>query len=299
MFKSGFVAIIGRPNSGKSTLLNQLLGEKVSIVSDKPQTTRHKILGILTHGKGQIVFMDTPGIHKPGYELNKRMMQAVYDSLEGIDLILALVDASTSFGSGDQYVVDLVKERGIKTILLLNKIDLLRKDKLLPLISLYSQKYQFTEIVPISALKRENLDLLVELVFKYLPEGPAYFPEDQFTDRPERFLVGETVREKVLSNTQEELPYSTTVLVARFEEKEELTVIHCDIYVEKESQKKIIIGSQGQKLKKIGTEARLDIENLLGKKVYLELFVKVKPKWRDDPRFLDTLNTESLGSGDA
>jgi GTP-binding protein Era len=208
------------------------------------------------------------------------------------------VDASTSYGSGDQYVVDLVRERGMKTILLLNKIDLLRKDKLLPLISLYSQKYEFTEIVPISALKRENLDLLVELIFKCLPEGPAYFPEDQYTDRPERFLVGETVREKVLSNTQEELPYSTTVLVARFEEKEELTVIHCDIYVEKESQKKIIIGSQGQKLKKIGTEARLEIENLLGKRVFLELFVKVKPKWRDDPKFLDTLSTESFGSGE-
>ena len=298
MFKSGFVALIGRPNSGKSTLLNNLLGEKVSIVSDKPQTTRHRILGILNQEKGQIVFIDTPGIHKPGYELNKRMMQSVYDSLEGTDLILTLVDASTSFGSGDQYVVDLIRERGMKTILLLNKIDLLRKDKLLPLISLYSQKYEFIEIVPISALKRENLDLLVELIFNYLPEGPAYFPGDQFTDRPERFLVGETVREKVLSNTQEELPYSTTVLVARFEEKEELTVIHCDIYVEKESQKKIIIGSQGQKLKKIGTEARLEIENLLGKKVFLELFVKVKPKWRDDPKFLDTLSTESFGAGE-
>jgi GTP-binding protein Era len=183
--KSGFVALVGRPNSGKSTLLNQLIGERVSIVSDKPQTTRHKILGILSHPEGQIVFMDTPGIHKPGHELNKRMMQAVYDSVEGIDLLLVLVDATTSFGSGDQFVVDWVKERRLKTILLLNKIDLLRKDRLLPLISLYSQKCEFAEIVPVSALKGENLELLIQLILRYLPEGPAYYPEDQFTDRTE------------------------------------------------------------------------------------------------------------------
>jgi GTP-binding protein Era len=293
MYKSGFVAIIGRPNSGKSTLLNQLLGEKVSIVSDKPQTTRHKILGILSQKQGQIIFIDTPGIHKPGHELNRRMMQTVYDSLEGVDLLLVLVDATTLFGSGDQYVIDLIKERGLRTILLLNKIDVLRKDKLLPLISLYSQKTDFAEIVPISALKKENLELLIQLTFKYLPEGPAFYPEDQFTDCHERFLVGELVREKVLLNTAEELPYSTTVVVARFEEKGELTVIHCDIYVERVSQRKIIIGSQGQKLKKIGMEARSEIKSLLGKKVYLELFVKVKPKWRDDLRFLDSMR---LGS---
>jgi GTPase len=290
--KSGFVALVGRPNSGKSTLLNQLIGEKVSIVSDKPQTTRHKILGILSCKEGQIVFIDTPGIHKPGYELNKRMMQTVYDSLEGIDLLLVLVDATTSFGSGDQYVVDLVKQRGLKTILLLNKIDLLRKDKLLPLISLYSQKNEFVEIVPVSALKRDNLELLTQLVLKYLPQGPAYYPEDQFTDRQERFLVGELVREKILVNTAEELPYTTTVLVERFQEEGDLVLIHCSIYVEKDSHKKIVIGSHAQKLKRIGTEARTEIERLLGKRVYLELFVKVKPKWRDDPRFLDTLGIE-------
>jgi|SRR5437867_3148249 len=298
MYKSGFIAITGRPNSGKSTLLNQLLGEKVSIVSDKPQTTRHKILGILSQKQGQIIFIDTPGIHKPGHELNKRMMRAVYDSLDGIDLLLVLVDATTRFGSGDQYVVDLIRERGLKTILLLNKIDVLKKDKLLPLISMYSQKFDFAEIVPISALKRENLELLIQLTFKYLPEGPAFYPEDQFTDCHERFLVGELVREKVLLNTAEELPYSTTVVVARFEEKGELALIHCDIYVERDSQRKIIIGRQGMKLKKIGTEARSEIESLLGKKAYLDLFVKVKAKWRDDLRFLDSLSINSwTGAG--
>lgn len=294
MFKSGFVALVGRPNSGKSTLLNQLLGEKISIVSDKPQTTRHRILGILSQNEGQVVFIDTPGIHKPGYELNRRMMQTVYDSLHGTDLILLLVDAATSFGSGDQYVVDLIRERRLNTMLLLNKVDLLRKDRLLPLISLYSQKYEFVEIVPISALKQQNLDLLKGLILKHLPEGPPYFPEDQLTDRPERFLVAEIVREKVLLKTQEELPYSTTVLVEQFKDHESLAVIHCSIYVEKASQKRIIIGSGGQKLKDIGSEARADIEKLLGRRVYLDLFVRVRPKWRNDPRFLDSLNVESV-----
>jgi GTPase len=292
MFKSGFASIIGRPNSGKSTLLNQLLGEKVSIVSDKPQTTRHKILGILTLREGQIVFTDTPGIHKPGYELNRRMMQTVYDSLEGTDLSLLLVDAAISFGSGDQYVLDMLRDHRMNTFLLLNKIDLVQKENLLPLISLYSQKFQFEEIVPISALKRDNLGLLTSLVLKYLPEGPAYFPEEQFTDRHERFLVGEIVREKVLANTHEELPYSTTVLVTRFDESQDnLVFLNCDIVVEKESQKKIVIGSQGQMLKRIGTEARLEIEGLLDKRVYLELYVRVKSRWRDDPRFLDSLHS--------
>ncbi len=291
-YKSGFVALVGRPNSGKSTLLNQLIGEKVSIVSDKPQTTRHKILGILSRPQGQIAFIDTPGIHKPGHELNKRMMQAVYDSLEGIDLLLLLVDATTSFGSGDQFVIDWLKEHRLKTILLLNKIDLLRKDLLLPLMSLYSQKHEFSEIVPISALKRDNLELLISLIFRYLTEGPAYYPEDQFTDQHERFLAGELVREKILLNTMQELPYATTVFVERFQDLGDLVLIHCSIYADRDSHKKIIIGSQGQKLKRIGTEARKAIEELLGKRVHLELFVKVKPKWRDDPRFLDSLGME-------
>jgi GTP-binding protein Era len=249
MFKSGFVSIIGRPNSGKSTLLNQLLGEKISIVSDKPQTTRENILGILSLKDGQIVFTDTPGIHKPGYELNRRMMRTVYNSFEGTDLLLLLIDASTAFGSGDQYVVDLLKQRALPTFLLLNKIDLVRKEALLPLIASYAAKHPFAEIVPISALKKDNLELLISLILKQLPEGPPNFPEEQFTDRHERFLVGEMVREKVLLNTRDELPYSTTVQITRFDESQpDVVVLNCDVVVEKESQKKIVIGSQGQML---------------------------------------------------
>jgi len=290
MFKSGFVSIIGRPNSGKSTLLNQLLGEKVSIVSDKPQTTRHNILGILTQKEGQIVFKDTPGIHKPEFELNRRMMQLLYDALEGVDLLLAIVDASTSFGAGDQFVIELLQKQKIPTFLLLNKVDLVQKQNLLPLMSFYSGKYPFVEIVPISALKKENLDLLLKLILQHLPEGPAYFPEDQFTDKHERFLVAELVREKILRHTREELPFSIAVSVNRFQERtDEFVFLACDIVVERQSQRKIVIGNQGQMLRQIGTEARTDIEKLLGKRVYLELFVKVQPDWRNDPRFLDSI----------
>ncbi len=290
MFKSGFVSIIGRPNSGKSTLLNQLLGEKVSIVSDKPQTTRHNILGIQTLKEGQIVFKDTPGIHKPEFELNRRMMQLLYDALEGVDLLLAIVDASTTFGAGDQFVIELLQKQKIPTFLLLNKVDLVQKQNLLPLMSFYSGKFNFAEIVPISALKKENLDLLLTLILKHLPEGPPYFPEDQFTDKHERFLVGELVREKILHHTREELPFSIAVFVNRFQERDDqLVFLACDIVVERPSQRKIVIGSHGQLLKQIGTEARTDIEKLLGKRVYLELFVKVQPDWRNDPRFLDSI----------
>ena len=289
-FRSGFVTLIGRPNSGKSTLLNHLLGEKVSIVSDKPQTTRHKILGIHTQAEGQIVFADTPGVHKPGYELNRRMMRAVYDALEGIDLLLAMVDATAAFGSGDRYLLELIKQRNLPALLLLNKIDLLAKARLLPLMDFYSRQFQFAEIIPVSALKGDNLDLLLKQILKYLPPGPAYFPDSQFTDSPERFLAAEMVREKVVRHTEQELPYSTIVVLKRFEEEEEPSQarIYCDICVERESQRKIVIGRQGQKLKAIGTAARKDIERLLGKPVYLDLFVKVRPKWRDDPRFLDS-----------
>lgn len=290
MFKSGFVSIIGRPNSGKSTLLNQLLGEKVSIVSDKPQTTRDNILGILTLKEGQIVFKDTPGIHKPEFELNRRMMQLLYDALEGVDLLLAIVDASTPFGAGDQFVTELLQKQKHPTFLLLNKVDLVQKQNLLPLMSFYSGKFAFAEIVPISALKKDNLDLLLTLILKHLPEGPPYFPEDQFTDKHERFLVGELVREKILHHTREELPFSIAVFVNRFQERDDQFVfLACDIVVERPSQRKIVIGSHGQLLKQIGIEARADIEKLLGKRIYLELFVKVQPDWRNDPRFLDSI----------
>lgn len=290
MGKSGFVALVGRPNSGKSTLLNQLLKEKVSIVSDKPQTTRHKILGILNQEESQVVFIDTPGIHKPGHELNRRMMQVVEDSLEGADLLLLLVDASIPFGKGDLYVLEMLRQRQLTTILILNKMDLITREQLLPFMARYSELYPFAEIVPLSALRGENLDLLINLILKYLPEGPPYFPEDQYTDQTERFLVAELVREKVLLHMQQELPYSTTVQVTQFEDREELAVIHCDIYVERDSQKKIVIGKGGVQLKQIGMEARPEVEEMLQKRVYLELFVKVKPHWRDDPRFLNAMN---------
>lgn len=290
MFKSGFASIIGRPNSGKSTLLNQLLGEKVSIISDKPQTTRHNILGIHTLKEGQIVFKDTPGIHKPEFELNRRMMQLLYDALEGVDLLLTIVDASTTFGAGDQFVIELLQKQQLPTFLLLNKVDLIRKQNLLPLMSYYSGKFAFAEIVPISALKKDNLDLLLTLILKHLPEGSPYYPEDQFTDKHERFLVGELVREKILHHTREELPFSAAVFVNRFQERaDQFVFLACDIVVERPSQRKIVIGRNGQLLKQVGTEARRDIEKLLGKRVYLELFVKVQPNWRNDPRFLDSI----------
>lgn len=289
-FKAGFVTLIGRPNSGKSTLLNNLLGEKISIVSNKPQTTRHKILGIHTQKEGQIVFIDTPGIHKPGYELNRRMMQAVHDALENINLILLLVDATTRFGNGDRFVLDLIKKQGMNTILLLNKIDLLNKVKLLPLIDFYSKQFEFVDIIPISGLKGDNRRLLIKKVFDYVPEGDPFFSESQYTDCPERFLTAEMVREKVLHYTREEIPYSSIVAVSRFEEeKNPIVHIYCDIFVEKKSQRKILIGSHGEKIKAIGIDSRIEIERLLGKQVYLNLFVRVKPKWRNDPKLLDQL----------
>ena len=288
--KSGFVTLIGRPNSGKSTLLNNLLGEKVSIVSNKPQTTRNKILGICTRKEGQIVFIDTPGIHKPGYELNRRMMQAVHDSLEDVNLILVLVDATTRFGNGDRFVLDLIKEREMDIILLLNKIDLLNKVKLLPLIDFYSKQYDFIDIIPISGLKGDNCRLLLKRIFNYIPDGNYFFSESQYTDCPERFLTAEMVREKVLHYTRKEIPYSSIVTVNRFEEdKDPVVHIYCDIFVEKESQKKILIGANGKKIKTIGIDSRIEIEKLLGKKIYLNLFVRVKPKWRNDPKLLDQL----------
>ena len=289
-FKSGFVTFIGRPNSGKSTLLNNLLGEKISIVSNKPQTTRHKILGIHTQKEGQIVFIDTPGIHKPGYELNRRMMQAVHDALENVNLILLLVDATTRFGNGDRFVLDLIKKQGMNTILLLNKIDLLNKVKLLPLIDFYSKQFEFIDIIPISALKGDNLRFLIKKVFDYVPEGDSFFSESQYTDCSERFLTAEMVREKVLHYTREEIPYSSIVAVSHFEEeKNPIVHIYCDIFVEKKSQRKILIGSHGEKIKAIGIDSRIEIERLLGKQVYLNLFVRVKPKWRNDPKLLDQL----------
>lgn len=289
--KSGLVALVGRPNAGKSTLLNALVGEHIAAVSAKPQTTRTRIQGIITRPEGQIVFVDTPGIHKPGYALNRRMMQYVADALMQVDIVVLMRDATTSFGSGDKFALELIKQAGKKTFLLLNKIDKLKdKSLLLPLIAQYSQEYDFAEVIPLSALKGDNHELFVSKLLEHLPEGePLYQDPDVFTDQIERNIVAELVREKILERTQQELPYTTAVRTEMWDETGDATEIHCVIYVERDSQKPIIIGRGGQMLKEIGTQARRDIEKLLGRHVRLNLFVRVQGDWRNDPRTLDEL----------
>jgi GTP-binding protein Era len=292
-FRSGFVSILGRPNAGKSTLLNALVGEKLAIVTRKPQTTRNRIQGIVNVERkgrrpaGQIVLIDTPGVHKPINSLNKRMMKEVYDALEGCDLLLVIVDAGEKFGTGDQFVIDIARRTELPCFLLLNKIDTIQKDRLLPLIAEYQSLHAFQEILPISALKEEGLDTLLDALVKALPEGPRYFPKDQITDQPERFLVSELIREQVLQYTSQEVPHATTVLIDQYEEGAKLTRIAATIYCEREGQKAILIGKQGANLKKIGTHARLQIERLLATKVFLELFVKVRAGWRDSRDFVE------------
>ena len=280
--KSGFAVVVGRPNAGKSTLTNALVGEKVSIVTPAPQTTRNRILGVVNRAEAQVILIDTPGIHKPLSRLNERMMAFVRQALEERDLALLIVDASEPFGKGDQFAVELLKEYNPPAILALNKIDLIRKNRLLPLIDRYSKLYEFKEIVPISARGGEGLDELMEATINLLPEGPRYFPPDVYTDQPERFLAGEIIREKVIRHTRQEMPYATAVLMDEFEETETITRIHATIVVEKDSQKPIVIGAAGARIKQIGTEARLELERLFPPKVYLELIVKVEPQWRDN-----------------
>lgn len=295
-FRSGFVSIIGRPNAGKSTLLNALVGEKIAIVTEKPQTTRTRIQGMLNvkaqRGRPatQIVFVDTPGVHKPDSRLNRKMMQEIHAALESRDLILLIVDATERFTTADQRVIDLVKNSGGAAFLLLNKIDKLQKDKLLPVIERYRKLHDFREIIPISASKKQGLDVLLGHIVAALPDGPRYFPEDQLTDQPERFIASEIIREKVLLKTFKEIPYAAAVMIERYEELEKLTRIAATIYCERDGQKGILIGKGGQKLKEMGTAARLELENLLGKKVFLELFVKVKPGWRQSAAFVDELD---------
>jgi len=293
-FRSGFVALVGRPNAGKSTLLNYLVGEKIAAVSNKPQTTRHKIQGIVTQENGQIVFVDTPGVHKPGYLLNRRMMAAVHDAILSVDVLILLRDASVSTGNGDRFVLDLIKESGKPSILVLNKIDKI-KDKalLLPLIEDYSKEYDFAEIVPVSALRGHAIDNLLAQIVKHLPEGERIFGEDELTDQPMRTIVAEMVREKIPASTGEEIPYVTAVVTERWDQTDpNKPKIYCAIYVERDSQKGIIIGKGGAKLKKIGSEARADIEKLLGTKIYLQLFVKVVSDWRNQARELDEMGVK-------
>jgi GTP-binding protein Era len=291
--KSGVVALIGRPNAGKSTLLNKLVGEKIAIVSDKPQTTRTRISGILTRAEGQIVFLDTPGIHKPGYKLNRRMMSIVTDALSTVDLIMLMIDATTPMGAGDRFVLDMLKRVPARAFLIPNKVDALRdKSRLLPRIGAYSAAREFAEVIPISALTGDGTELLVEKAFEYLPKGQPLYPEDELTDQPERAIVAELVREKILLTTGEELPYVTAVVTERWEETEDLTQINCLIYVERPSHRAIVIGRGGARLKEIGTAARADIERLLGRHIYLTLFVKVREHWRDDERTLNELGIQ-------
>jgi GTP-binding protein Era len=295
--KSGFVTILGRPNAGKSTLLNALVGQKIAIVTHKPQTTRNRVLGIinLPARKGrpaaQVILIDTPGVHKPDTRLNQRMMQEVREGLEGSDLILHITDATERFGPGEKRVLEMLKKAKTPAFLLLNKVDLIRqKDKLLALIEQWRGLHDFAEIIPISAKKKDNLDLLLNAIVTFLPDGQPYFPSDQLTDQPLRFLVAELIREQVLLDTAEEIPYATSVLVERYEEEGRLARIAAAIYCERESQKPILIGKGGQMLKKIGTGARLQIERMLDKKVFLELFVKVKPGWRESRHFVEELD---------
>jgi GTPase len=296
-FHSGFVCILGRPNAGKSTLLNALVGEKLAIISPKPQTTRNRIQGIVhipkRKGKsgGQIVLIDTPGVHKPDSSLGRKMMVEVREAMEGCDLVLVIMDAAHKFDPRDQFALDLVKHSKSKAFLILNKIDLIReKSKLLPLIEEYRKLYKFDEVIPISALKRKGLDALLDSILSALPTGPSYFPEDQITDQPARFMAAEIIREQILLNTSEEIPYATTVIVENFEEGKKLTRIAATIYCERQGQKGILVGKGGQMLKKIGTAARIQIERMLGTKVFLELYVKVEPGWRESRRFVDELD---------
>jgi GTP-binding protein Era len=295
-FRSGFVSIIGRPNAGKSTLLNALVGEKIAIVTDKPQTTRTLIQGMVNipakkgRAAGQIVFIDTPGVHKPDTRLNRKMMRDIHDALESRDIILLIVDAAEKFGVGDQHVLDLVKKSGGAVFLLLNKVDKLNKEKLLPLIEHYSKLHDFQEVIPISAIEGEGLDMLLDKIIRALPEGPRYFPQDQLTDQPERFLAAEIIREKVLLKTMKEVPYAIAVVIERYEELEKLNRIAAAIYCEREGQKGILIGKRGERLKEIGTAARQELERLLDKKIYLELFIKVKAGWRQSAAFVEELD---------
>ena len=294
--RSGFVSIIGRPNAGKSTLLNALVGEKIAIVTHKPQTTRHRIQGYVNvkGGKGrtpgQIVLIDTPGVHKPDSPLGSRMMREVNAALQERNVVLLIVDATQAFGKGDQFVLDLLKDVTSPVILLLNKIDVIEKPKLLEMIDRYSKLREFAEIIPISATKQKGLDDLIDAVIKRLPEGPRYFDKDQITDQPERVLVAEMIRERVLIETGQEVPYATAVKIEQFEEGAKLTRIAAAIYCEREGQKAILIGKGGAMLKRIGTSARKQIERLLGTKVFLELFVKVRENWRNSEAALDDLD---------
>ena len=291
MPRAGYASLIGRPNVGKSTLLNRIVGTKVAIVSDKPQTTRNRIVAVKNVEDGQIVFVDTPGIHRPLHRLNVRMVDAAVDTLKEVDVVTLVFDASTRPGHGDHYVSNLLQNVKIPVVLALNKIDLIAKAKLLPLIETASRWHDFAAIVPVSAATGDGIDRLERVLLEHMPEGDAIYPEDFLTDQPERVLAAETVREKLLQHTRAELPFSSAVVVDEFDEGDrgKILRIYCTIYVEQESQKPIVIGRGGEMIKRIGTEARQELERFFDTKVFLDLRVKVNPDWRNDDRALDEL----------
>ena len=289
-FRSGFVAIVGRPNAGKSTLVNTLVGRKVAIVSPRPQTTRNRIQGILNRDDAQIVLIDTPGLHKPESVLSRQMMDEAAHALEGIDILSLIVDASAEFGAGDRFAIEWVRRFKGPVFLLLNKVDLVNKPSLLPLIDRYRKLFDFAEIYPVSAMTGEGCFDLVNGWLARLPEAPPYFPQDQFTDQPERFLAAELIREKAIHATREEVPHAIAVLVDNFDDAENLIKIRATIYVERDGQKGILIGKGGEMIKKIGTLARKEIESILGTKVFLELFVKVQRNWRQNAALVRQLD---------
>jgi len=301
--KVGYVALIGRPNVGKSTLLNYMLGEKIAIISDKPQTTRANILGIKTTPKGQVIFVDNPGIHKPLHKLNKRMMSFVYSSFETADLVTLLIDATQKYGHGDEFVIETMKKISTPIFLLINKVDIVRKDKILLIIDRYKDLMDFKEIIPISALRGVNVDILEDKIYDFLPEAEKIYADDDTTVQSDKFLFSEIIREKLLSHVARELPWVTAVYIDSIEDhpessspekpsekRRQKTSISATIFVEKESQRRIVIGKRGHLIKAIGTEARKELENILGTHVYLDLWVKVKENWRDKADVLDLID---------
>lgn len=284
--RSGFVTLIGRPNVGKSTLINSIIGKKVAITSNKPQTTRNIIQGIYNDDESQIVFIDTPGIHKPSHKLGKTLNKQAYYSIGDVDIILLLVDGSEELGKGDKYILETLKEEKKPVILIINKIDKIGKEEIIKKINEYKDLYDFKEIIPLSALKKNNIDTVTKVLKKYLPDSIKYYEDDMYTNKTTPFIIAETVREKVFNLTDEEVPHSITCVTENIEKKKESYFINVAIIVDRDSLKKIVIGKHGNKIKEIGTKARLDIEELLNSKVYLELFVKTIPKWRDKEKYL-------------
>ena len=292
--KAGFVSFIGRPNTGKSTLLNRIVGHKLAIVSNKPQTTRTRILGVKNYADGQVVFVDTPGVHKPTHRMNVRMVDVALDAMRDVDVLTLVVDVSVKEGSGDRHLVGLLRDVKVPVILALSKVDLVAKVRLLPISDRYRQAHPFVEFVPISAAGGTNVDVLETLFLKYLPDGDPLYPPDYVTDQPDRFFVSEIIREQVLQLTHAELPFSTAVVIDRFGEPDadKVVTLYCTILVERESQKPIVIGKGGAMIKQIGTSARIELERFLDSRVYLDLHVKVKSEWRDNDRVLDEMGLQ-------